>query len=107
MKNIIGVLITSLILFSSCGKGNESDGFEKSVADVIWYGDPAADGAGLWLKIKEANYKVTNEDNIAAKYKVNKTKVLVEFIKVGEVTYYTMAGPFKAEGVKVVRFIEF
>ncbi|POY38477.1 hypothetical protein C3K47_03530 [Solitalea longa] len=105
-KNILLLVFVSAVLVC-CSKKDENIKFEQSRVDVIWYGDPAADGGGLWLKIKETNYKVSNENDIDAKYKINKTNAFVEFKKVGEVTYYTMIGPQKAQGVEIVKFIEF
>ena len=64
MKNSVFIIITALILFSSCKSkgGAVTDASCESCEDVIirFYGEPASNGCGWVLKASETIYMPKN-----------------------------------------------
>ena len=64
MKNSVFIIITALILFSSCKskKGAVTDASCESCEDAIirFYGEPASDGCGWVVKASETIYMPKN-----------------------------------------------
>ena len=102
MKKILFVLIGLSILLGGCTKDDSIT--LKTEAVIVWQGDPAADGLGLWVKISGKNYKVSNENDIDSKFKVNDKTVTIEYQNVGKVKYpcYCITGEYEAESVKII-----